>query len=281
MKITDFKIPASLDEALALLRELGPAGLPVAGATSLVFIPEDQPVTAVDVNRIGLSGIHLENGTFRIGAATRVAGLQKHHAPGWVLDRVALTLSSQPIRNESTIGGNICRVFPWSDFPAALLALGAGMAIRGAQDKEMTADEFFASQPARLFRSGDLLTEIRVPSLGSGAGFGFRKIRQTATGFSLATAAALLQLEGASIRSVRAALSGAVPFPARCPNVETALAGKKASEGVLREAALNGLSGLKFKEAEGMSAEYIGSLAAVTMGDALVEAWTLAKEQAS
>lgn len=281
MKITDFKIPATLDEALALLRTLGPAGLPVAGATSLVFIPEDQPMTAVDLNRIGLDGIRRENGTFLVGAATRTAALQKHHEPGWVLDRVALTMSSQQIRNESTIGGNICRVFPWSDFPAPLLALGATLVIRGAQEKELPADEFFSSQPARLFKGGELLTQIRVPATGAGAGFGYRKIRQTATGFSLATGAALLQLEGASIRALRLALSGAVPFPARCPGVEAALAGKKASEGLLREAALNGLSGLRFKEAEGMSAEYIGRLAAVTLGDVLVEAWNQAKERAT
>ena len=281
MKITDFKIPTRLDEALALLRDLGPAGLPVAGATSLVFIPEDEPKTAVDLNRIGLDGIRRENGTFLIGAASRVAALQKHAAPGWVLDRVAVTLSSQPIRNESTIGGNICRVFPWSDFPAPLLALGAVMVIRGGQEKEMTADEFFSAQPARLFRSGELLTQVRVPALSPGMGFGYRKIRQTATGFSLTTAAVLLQLEGTTLRSVRVALSGAVPFPVRCPGVEGALSGQKASEGLLREAALNGLAGLKIRESEGMSAAYIGRLAGVTLGDVLVEAWTQAKEQTS
>ncbi|MBU1909413.1 MAG: hypothetical protein KJ726_05130 [Verrucomicrobia bacterium] len=120
-----------------------------------------------------------------------------------------------------------------------------------------------------------------MPALSPGLGFGYRKVRQTATGFSMLTAAALLQLDGATIRSVRAAMSGGVPFPARCPGVEGALAGKKASEGLLREAALNGLAGLKFKEAEGMSTAYIGRLAGVTLGDVLVEAWTQAKEQAS
>lgn len=281
MKITDFKIPTRLDEALALLRELGPAALPVAGATSLVFIPEDQPMTAVDINRLGLDGLRRDNGTFRIGAAARVASLQKHHEPGWVLDRVALTLSSQPIRNQSTIGGNICRVFPWADFPASLLALGATLVVRGAQEKELSSDEFFSSQPVRLFKGGELLTEIRVPAIGAGAGFGYKKVRQTATGFSLVTAAVQLRLEGGAVASVRAALGGGVPFPVRCPGVESALAGKKASEPVLREAARDGLAGLKFKEAEGMSVEFVGNLAAVTLGDALVEAWTAAKEQVS
>jgi carbon-monoxide dehydrogenase medium subunit len=281
VKITDFKIPARLDEALALLRNLGPAGLPVAGATSLVFIPEDEPKTAVDLNRIGLDGIRRENGTFLIGAASRVAALQKHASPGWVLDRVAVTLASQQIRNESTLGGNICRVFPWSDFPAPLLALGAVMVIRGGQEKEMTADEFFSSQPARLFRSGDLLTQVRVPALVPGMGFGYRKVRQTATGFSLVTAAAFLRVEGGAVSSARVALGGGVPFPTRCAAVEQALAGKKVSEALFREAAGQGLAGQKFKESAGLSTEYIGRLAAVTLGDVLMEAWTQAKEQVS
>lgn len=281
MKITDFALPTRLDEALALLRELGPAGLPIAGATSLVFIPADESKTAVDLNRIGLDGIRRENGTFRIGATTRVAALQKHAEPGWVLDRVAVNLASQQLRNESTIGGNICRVFPWADFPAALLVLDAVMSLQGPSARELSADEFFSAQPARLFGDGTLLTQVSVPALGPGSGFGYRKVRQTATAFSLITVAVFLRLEGDVVGSARVALGGGVPFPARVPAVEQALIGKKASERTLREAAAQGLAGQKFKEAAGMSAEYIGRVAAVTLGDALVEAGTRAKEQAS
>ena len=38
MKIADFAIPSNLAEARSLLKQLGPQGVPLAGATSLVFM---------------------------------------------------------------------------------------------------------------------------------------------------------------------------------------------------------------------------------------------------
>ncbi len=120
MKLVDFRQPARADEARAALKELGDSAAPIAGGTSMVFLPGNEEKVAVDLMRLGLDGIRRENGAFRVGATTRLAVLQKHHEAGWVLDRVAVHLASQQIRNMSTIGGNIARVFPWSDFAVAL-----------------------------------------------------------------------------------------------------------------------------------------------------------------
>lgn len=274
MNITDFRIPGRLDEARAILKELGPAGLPLAGATSLEFIPGKDPKTAVDITRLGLEGIVRENGGFRIGAATRIAALQNHHEPGWVLDRVAVRLASQPIRNMSTIGGNIARVFPWADFPVVLLALNATMVI---DETKVPADEYFASQPARYFKDGALLTAIHVPAVGARVGFGYRKQTQAAMGFSLMTCAALLEADGNHIKTARVALGAGIPFPARLQAIEQALAGKAGGEEIFKAAAAQGLSGLKFKGAAGMSEEYMAHLAAVVVPDALADAWAAAK----
>lgn len=277
MRITDFHRPGSLSDARATLKRLGPAGLPMAGGTSLVFTSEKDEKVAVDINRLGLEGITRADGGFRIGAATRLAALQKHHEAGWVLDRVAVHLASQQIRNMSTLGGNIARVFPWSDFPVALLALGAVMVVVGDRERELGADEFFASQPARLFQSGDLLASVKVPALGAGQGFGYRKQTQTSMGFSLVTAAAFVELDGATVKKVRVAVGAGVPFPGRLAAVEQAVAGKRGGEQAFKDAAAAGVTGLKFKSGAGMSEEFIGHLAAVGVADALTEAWTLAK----
>ena len=123
MKIADFATPATADEARRLLKDLGPRGLPVAGGTSLLFLRGDQPVTAVDLSRCGLSGIAARDGHFEIGATTPISDLQDYRADGWVLHRVADRFVSQQIRHQSTLGGNVARVFPWSDFAVALAAL--------------------------------------------------------------------------------------------------------------------------------------------------------------
>lgn len=282
MKLVDFKRPAHLEEAHGLLRQLGPQAIPIAGATSLIFMSGNEPKVAVDINHLGLNGIARHNGGFRIGSTTRIAELQEFADDGWVLDRVAVELASQQIRNMSTLGGNIARVFPWADFPVALLALGAFVVIDdGAKERRIPANEFFDGQPLRLLQPGELIIGVEVPAVGSGAGFGYRKIKLTATAFSLITAAAWLKLEGRRIVEIRVALGGGVPFPARAKKVEAALAQHEISESDLREAARQELRELKFKEAEGMSAEYIGELAAVVVGDILVEAWAAAKERKS
>lgn len=278
MRFSDFRTRGGFDEVRAALKELGAAGMPLAGGTSLVFTPGKDEKVAVDINRAGLSGIARENGSFRIGATTRIAALQAFRGDGWVLDRVAVDLASQQIRNMSTIGGNICRVFPWSDFPVALLALNAAMTIAGDSERVLGADEFFAEQPARLFRPGELLAAVKVPALAAGQGFGYRKQKQAAMGFSLLTAAAWIAMDGAIVRDVRVAVGAGVPFPSRVPAVEDHLKKmRRVGEVVFAEAAQSGLAGLTFKGGSGMSDEYIGNLAAVLVRDALTEALAAAK----
>ena len=277
MSISDFRTPHRLDEALSTIKQLGPLALVVAGGTSFIFAPVNEDRVAVDINGAGLDGIRRENGGFRVGAATRLSALQKHHEAGWVLDRVAIHLASQQLRNMSTLGGNIARIFPWSDFAVALQALGATMVIAENGERQVGADEYFSSQPARLFKNGGLLTAVIVPAVGGGAGFGYRKQTQASFGFSLMTVAACMELEGRTVKSVRVAAGAGIPFPSRLKAVEEAVKGQAVKEGVFADAAARGLAGLKFKSNAGMSEEYIANLARVLVGDALTEAWQSAE----
>ncbi len=268
----DFKIPTRLNEACGMLRELGPAGQPIAGGTAALFVAAGADQTAVDITRLGLAGVRLEGDGFEIGAVTPVAALQAHHAAGWVLDRVALRFVTQPIRNMATLGGNIVRVFPWADFPVALLALGAELVIANGASRTIAADEFFAKQPFRLFQPGDLLTQVRIRPLAAGQGFGYHKETRTHSGFSQATVAAWLELEGGKIKRARVAAGAALPFPARLPAAEAALVGQNPAAGVFPAAAAAATAGLKARAADGVSEEYTGHLVRVAIRDALAAA---------
>ncbi len=281
MRLVDFRIPSRIEDAQAALRELGATGLPMAGGTSVVFTPGSDGRVAVDINRLGLDGIIREGAVYRVGAGTRIAVLQKHCEPGWVLDRVARHVSSQQIRNMSTIGGNIARVFPWADFPVALLALDAVMIVRESAERPVPADEYFSSQPARLFKNGALLAAVKVPVVGPGSGFGYHKETRTALGFSLMTASALLRLDGGRIAAARVALGAGVPFPTRLAAVEQALIGKAGGGALFREAAAKGLAGVTFMPSDGFSDEYTAHLAHVVVCDALEQALAAAKGGAS
>jgi len=280
MKLSEFIRPDSLAGARKTLRELGPKGMVLAGGTALHFMPGKTPVTAVDITGLGLSYIKQKGNFFVIGAATPLADIQRYRGPRWAMHEICRRISTHQIRNVSTIGGNICRVFPWADLPVVLLAMDARLVIYSGKEKEMTADEYFSSQPARLFRGGDLLTAVKIPVLKAHHGFGSVKAARNATAFSLVTIAALLELKDGIIKSARVAAGSGIPFPQRLKPVEAALAGKEASTAVFKEAAAAGGAAAKWVGGEGMSADYIRQLAEVSILDALERAAEFARGRA-
>ncbi len=272
MKLCEFIYPTSLSDARDSLHELGSRGMALAGGTSLHFIQTRTPVTAVDITRLNLSFIRQEGDFFAIGAATPLSDLQRYRGPRWAMHEICRRISTHQIRNISTIGGNICRVFPWSDLPVVLLAMNARMVIYSGKETEITADEYFATQPAKRFSGGDLLTTVKVPVLKARHGFGSVKAVRTAASFSLVTVAALLELEDGRIKAARVAAGSAIPFPRRLNAVEAVLIGRKADTAVFREAAAKAGTDAQWCKREGMSTDYIQHLAEVSLLDALERA---------
>ena len=279
MKLCEFIRPVSLSAARDALRGLGSKGMPLAGGTALHFMQNKTPVTAVDLTRLGLSYIRQEGEFYAIGAATPLSDIQRHRGPRWAMHEICRRISTHQIRNVSTIGGNICRVFPWADLPVVLLTMNAKMLIYTGKKKEeeVAADDFFASQPARRFAGGDLLTEVRIPVLKARHGFGSVKATRNAAAFSLVTVAALLELKDGRIQAARVAAGSAIPFPKRLRSVEAALTGKEAAPEVFRAAAAKAGTDVKWCKQEGMSAEYIHELAEVSLADALERAAEFAR----
>jgi CO/xanthine dehydrogenase FAD-binding subunit len=277
MKLCEFIRPASLSQARASLRKLGPKGMPLAGGTALHFMPGKTPVSAVDITGLGLSYIRQKGNFFEIGAATPLSDIQRYRGPRWAMHEICRRISTHQIRNVSTIGGNICRVFPWADLPVVLLAMNARMVIYSGKAVEMGADEYFSSQPARLFRGGDLLTAVKIPVLKAQHGFGSVKAARNAAAFSMVTIAALLELKDGVIAAARVAAGSAIPFPKRLRSVEAALLGKAPSSETFRAAASLAGGDAKWCKQEGMSAEYVADLAEVSIVDALERAAEFAR----
>ncbi len=277
MKLVEFIRPASLSAARDNLRELGPKGMALAGGTALHFMQQHVPGTAVDITRLGLSYIREEGDYYRIGATTPLSDIQRYRAPRWAMHEICRRISTHQIRNISTIGGNICRVFPWADLPVVLLAMDAKMIIYDGQEEEFGADDYFATQPAKRFLDGQILTAVKVPALQAHHGFGSIKATRNAAAFALVTIAAVLELDGNTIKSARVAAGSAIPFPRRLPAVEAALAGKEATSEVFKEAAAMAGADAPWRGREGMTPAYTKQLAEVSILDALERAATFAR----
>lgn len=273
MKWSNYCMPATVDEARTALAEKQGA-LAAAGCTSFHFQAEAPDKTAVLLTGIhALKGISSTDNGFTIGATTPITDLLEFEAAGWVLKRVASQLASHQIRSISTLGGNLSRVFPWSDFPVALLALNATITLQADAERELAMDEFMKAQPANLFQPGELLTAVTIPAMVPPAGFGHVKQRMKSESFSLATASATLTLRDGRLAAPRVALGAAIAFPTRLPALETRLVGLEASDQTaMRDAIRECVEPLSFLSKEGMSREYIRELAGVTIADALQQA---------
>lgn len=277
MKLCDFIRPASLSAARDNLRELGRKGMILAGGTALHFMQDHTPVTAVDIMRLGLSFIKEEGDFYNIGATTSLADIQRYRAPRWAMHEICRRISTHQIRNISTLGGNICRVFPWADLPVILLAMDARMVVYSGSEEELAADLYFKEQPAKRFLDGNILTSVKIPVLKAHHGFGSIKVVRAEAAFAQVTIAALLELEGATIKTARVAAGGAIPFPRRLPSVEAALLEKEAVATAFQEAAAKADEDVTWRGREGMTPEYSRHLAEVTILDALERAASFAR----
>jgi CO/xanthine dehydrogenase FAD-binding subunit len=278
MKFADFLLPESFAEASEALAALGDKGYPVAGGTAFQYLSDRPGVTAVDISRLGLDGIEMVAGGFRVGATTSVSDLAVYRAPGWPLAEVAARIPFHPVRNGSTLGGNIARLFPWSDLPLALMAIDAAIVIRGrAEERTLSSEAFFGGGAGRLLTPGELVISVEVPAVAPPTGFGFKKETTTIAAFALMTGAAALTLEDGAMRRVRVAANSALPTPMRLPGIEQRLEGQPADAALFSPAIEAGTAGLPWRGREGMSDDFGAHLARVILDDVLRAALAAAR----
>jgi carbon-monoxide dehydrogenase medium subunit len=208
--------PETLDEALSALSE--PEAKILAGGQSLVSVLKlrlVRPSVLVDIARLDLRGVGVEQDELRIGALTTWAELVAARE----LERPALRgiaecaegIGDLQVKNRGTIGGSIAHADPASDMPAMLIALDAGLTLRSADaERLVSADEFFLGPFLTALEPHELLTEIVVPFPSAGSGSAYEAIEHPASGFALAGAAVRAQVDGT--RTIGVTGIGARPF---------------------------------------------------------------------
>ena len=126
LKLTELKMPASLEEAYDLLQL--PCHRAMAGGT-LSQLQAEEPMVGVELSHLLPSGISEDGHWIRIGAMTILRELET--SP--VLKKGCLSilpvsvrhLQGPALRNIITVGGAVGARFPQSEFLTALLALDA------------------------------------------------------------------------------------------------------------------------------------------------------------
>jgi len=270
-----------------------------AGGTDLLGCARNEilPVEkVVSITRLKqLKGISAQpDGGVKIGALTSLAEIAASTAVAAkyaALAQAAAAVGTPQIREQGTIGGNICQrprcwyfrssdikclkkggtmcyavtgenqyhamfgggpcffVHP-SDTAVALAALQAQISIAGpAGNKAVKIENFFISPKKNVGKEnillpGEIVTDIRIPSVSGTTKSSFRKIAARGSWDSaLVSVAVALEIGSDGVRLARIALGGVGPYPWRIEAAEKQVVGKKLDGVVAAAAAEAAVSG--------------------------------------
>lgn len=226
----DYEVAESAEHAVSLLGSREDAKL-LAGGHSLIPLLRlrfARPSLLVDIGRIpALSYVRDAGEWLAIGALTRYKALQddpliQEHCP--IVSHTAGLVGDPQVRHRGTIGGSLAHSDPASDFPAVILALGAELTIVGPDgERTVPASEFFRGVFDSAIGPGELLTEIRVPKLGSWTGWSYLKFTRRAQDWATVGVAALVRRDNGSVGDARIALTNMGATPLRAEAAERGL----------------------------------------------------------
>ncbi|MGH9088666.1 MAG: FAD binding domain-containing protein [Acidimicrobiales bacterium] len=264
----EYRRAASIDEALSLLAADPDTTKLLAGGHSLLPLMKLRlatPAVLVDVGRLAdLDYVREDGDHIAVGALTRhrdleVSEVARAYAP--LLAHVAGQVGDPQVRHRGTIGGSVAHGDPASDLPAAVLALGGALVVRGRDGtREVPADRFFRGFLETDLGPGEMLTEIRVPK--GDAGWSFHKFNRRAQDWAIVGVAAVVGDDS------RVALVNMGPTPLRAPGVEEALAAGASPA----DAAARAAEGLDPPSDLHASTEYRNHLATVLVRRAIEDA---------
>ena len=277
----EYHAPASLREALAILRRYPNEAKVLAGGHSLLPMMKlrlAQPSHLVDLARIKeLAYVRERDGGLAIGPMATFymlesSSLVRQHAP--VLAEAAALVADLQIRNKGSIGGSIANADPASDLPAVILALEARIRTAGGgRSRNLSANRFFVDVFTTALRETEVITEIQIPPLPPRTGGSYQKFANQASHFAVVGVAALVTLDDRGVcHRVRVGVTGAGAKAVRARATERYLTGREPSARNLEQSARRASAGIQFVGDLHGSAEYREHLTRVFTAKALEQA---------
>ena len=241
-----YHTPASLEDALSLLRTLGSEAKVLTGGQSLLPMMKlrlAEPEHVIDLNHIpGLAYIREEDGELLIGALTREADVEasdvvRQRLP--ILRETSSLIADPQVRNLGTLAGNLAHGDPGNDHPATMLALGARVVATGPFGaREIPVTEFFVDFYTTALADNEIITEIRIPLPPPKSGGAYLKLERKVGDYATVGVAAQLSINAAG-RCTRAGigLTNVSYVPVKATEAEDRLTGSMLTESDLSEAA--------------------------------------------
>lgn len=229
--------PSTLEEATSLLDELGDDAVVYSGGTELLLVYRfgfaDYP-HLIDVKAIPeLRGVTVGGtGEVQIGAATTHREIERHplvgeHFPA--LAKMERNVGNVRVRNQGTIGGNLCFADPHSDPATFLLAAGGSVTLRrgGAAERRLPMEEFVRGPYETALEPGELLVAVHVPTAAPSVAIDHRKMSFRER--PAITVAARLAVANGVVTAASLAIGSVGVIPTLVPGLEPYLVGLDAA----------------------------------------------------
>src|SRR5256885_17090765 len=168
----DYRAPASLNEALGILKQRGDEAKVMAGGQSLIPLLKlrfSRPELVVDIARIpNLNGIKRDDGHVAIGALARHVDIERSKdlaAAAPMLAEAAHWIADPLVRNRGTLVGSICHADPAGDWGHGMLAFGAeSVATSPPGHRVIHAQNSFQGPFTTALKPDEGVTESRIHS---------------------------------------------------------------------------------------------------------------------
>lgn len=209
--------PRKLEQAVELLAGLNTGAVVIAGGQELmpainsgVMMPE----VYVDIGGLEeLKGITFENNELFIGALSvhrevQDSDLVQQHIPLLAYSATQVGGGWQ-VHNRGTIGGNIVSMHPLYDIAPALLALAADVELMGENGLRRISLEDLQVDTSHGLGSDAILSRVLVCPMAGNSSWGYQKLKNSGGAYGSANAAAVLELDGEVVRSIRLVIGAA------------------------------------------------------------------------
>jgi aerobic carbon-monoxide dehydrogenase medium subunit len=236
--------PKSVQEAVALLAELGDNGRALAGGHSLIPMMKlrlASPGNLVDLAGIGeLKGVRADCNDIVIGAMTTqheliASSLLADKIP--LLRETSLQIADPQVRYLGTLGGNVANGDPGNDMPAVMVCLGASYDVTGKRgERRIAAREFYQGTYLTALETGEVLTAVRIPTPAAGHGWAYEKLKRKVGDYATAAAAVMLTMKGGKVDSCSIGLTNVADTPLWAQEAAKILAGSPLDAPTIKKA---------------------------------------------
>lgn len=237
-------VPTSLTEALQLYGSLANVRLQAGGTfllNSLKLLKRKgakTPEHVISLRKIGeLQTLKADQDRLTIGSMTTINDifdsplLEDNFS---LLKTVCRNISTDPIRNMATLGGNLTCRYTWTEMPAVMIALDAQLHFKGADGQEeiLSAQDFFKNSA----KTNKILTHV-VIKRDKKAVIVYRRVKKTPfVDIPLLSICIKTYLDGGRFVNPCVSVNNCVNFAQRDTVLEEFLNGKPCSAQLSEEA---------------------------------------------